>query len=63
MQRFFCTICGKVKRVQHLPSNVVDAYSDTPEMRKGTCNSHDAGFRRNQSVKTVVNTQKSRKVS
>ena len=41
MQRFFCTICGKVKRVQHLPGNVENPYSELVEMRKGECASHN----------------------
>src|SRR6187399_2439968 len=67
MQRFFCTICGKVKRVQHLPGNVVNPYSELVEMRKGECASHNRiQSGRAQSSQTVQNksvNQKSRKAS
>lgn len=40
MNRFYCVVCNKVKRVQHYPSNVVNVESDTPSLRKGSCNRH-----------------------
>ena len=64
MQRFFCTICGKVKRVQHLPGNVVNPYSELVEMRKGECASHNRiqSGRAQSGLSKSVN-QKSRKAS
>lgn len=40
MKRFFCTICGKVKRVRTLPRNTQSVNSMTPEKRVGTCDRH-----------------------
>lgn len=42
MKRFFCTICGRVKRVRTLPRNVQSVNSVTPEKRIGACDRHFA---------------------
>jgi len=40
MQRFFCTICGRVKRVQHLPHGV-DIFQTKLSLRTGECRKHN----------------------
>jgi hypothetical protein len=40
MNRFYCTVCNKMKRVQHYPSNVVNVDSDSPSLRRGECAWH-----------------------
>lgn len=40
MQRFYCTVCKKVKRVQHIPNNVFNPAAPLPEDRIGECNRH-----------------------
>lgn len=42
MKRFFCTICGKLKRVRKYPHNIVRVNAEQPEERIGTCNKHFA---------------------
>lgn len=46
MKRFFCTICGKVKRVRKYPASVDDSTNEVVALRKGTCKWHDAKFER-----------------
>lgn len=41
MKRFYCTICGHIKRVRSLPNNVAEIHSDDVSSRKGTCKWHD----------------------
>ena len=41
-KRFFCTICGRVKRVRHLPSIIQSPDAVTPAVRKGQCDRHFA---------------------
>ena len=40
MKRFYCTVCGRVKRVRALPNNVQSVNSMTPNKRVGTCDKH-----------------------
>lgn len=40
MKRFYCTICGRIKRVRNLPRNTQSVNSMTPEKRIGTCEKH-----------------------
>lgn len=43
MKRFFCTICGHVKRVTQLPLNVRSQDAHLPINRIGQCERHSAG--------------------
>lgn len=43
MKRFFCTICGHVKRVTQLPLNVRSQDAHLPVNRIGQCERHSAG--------------------
>lgn len=45
MQRFYCTICQRVKRVQHLPASVIFPTSTSPRQRIGQCRWHGASSR------------------
>ena len=66
MQRFFCNICNKIKRVQHLPSNVENALATMPKERVGQCNRHTSGrelARLEHRIPVNVSVNKSRKVS
>jgi hypothetical protein len=40
MQRFYCTVCKKIKRVQHLPNNVQNPMAPMPQDRVGECRRH-----------------------
>lgn len=40
MQRFYCTICRKIKRVQKLPISVLNPHAEQPEERVGRCMKH-----------------------
>jgi len=42
MKRFFCTVCGRVKRVRKYPTNVVSVHADDVYARRGSCDKHDA---------------------
>ena len=62
MKRFFCTICNKIKRVQHLPHNVENAFATMPEERVGQCNRHTSG-RELARIEKRIPVNLSRKVS
>lgn len=40
MKRFFCTICGRIKRVRKYPTNIARPNAEQPEERIGTCSKH-----------------------
>jgi hypothetical protein len=40
MKRFFCTICGRVKRVRKYPIDITSVHSDNVLARVGTCSKH-----------------------
>lgn len=40
MKRFYCTICGRVKRVRKLPVTVRNDKAENPKDRKGKCDKH-----------------------
>ena len=44
MKRFFCTICGKVKRVRSIPSNTRNPQHTNVMQRMGECDRHSAQF-------------------
>ena len=63
MRRFFCTICGKMKRVQQWPRIVDDVNAMDPTRRVGQCNYHSDSslrmrFSSGPSLKSVQTTSK-----
>lgn len=40
MFRFFCEICTKIKRVQRIPSRIMDESLGDPLLRIGRCDKH-----------------------
>jgi len=40
MKRFFCTVCGRVKRVRSYPQDITSVHSDNVLARVGTCSRH-----------------------
>jgi len=43
MNRFYCTVCKKVKRVRKYPTSVFNPIAPLPEDRIGQCNWHVVG--------------------
>ena len=41
MNRFYCVVCNKVKRVQHYPSNITNRESEVVTERRGACKRHN----------------------
>lgn len=54
MKRFFCTICGRVKRVRKYPTDVMSVHSDNVSMRTGTCTRHYAEHEYQPVVKAKI---------
>jgi len=50
MNRFFCVVCNKIKRVQHYPPTVTNRESETPSLRKGSCARHTRSYQRESLV-------------
>lgn len=40
MYRFHCTVCGKMKRVQHVPRIISNQDSTNVSLRIGVCDKH-----------------------
>ena len=53
MKRFYCTVCNKVKRVQHWPDDVQAYTSVNVFDRMGSCNWHSMGARPAQMKSTT----------
>lgn len=61
MKRFFCTVCGKVKRVQRWPVVISNDYGNVtiPQDRIGQCNYHITGRTRLTSTHRTIKKVKS----